>query len=197
MQDVLQSNYKVSSMVLPFVANGFIKHEGVISIGNPAYDFIYVASGEPHKNHQNLIKSWVKLAAKNIRPSLCLTLNEKRSPELLTWIEREKKEHRLNVYNVGHIPESEMMAQYMEAKALIFPSTLESFGLPLIEAKSAGLAIVASELDYIRDVVDPDESFDPNSPVSIARAVERFLGKKECSLTPLDASYFLKYLFSE
>ena len=65
---------------------------------------------------------------------------------------------------------------------MIFPSTSESFGLPLIEATHAGLPILASELDYVRDVCSPVQTFDPTSPVSIARAVKRFLAAPEPAL---------------
>ena len=44
------------------------------------------------------------------------------------------------------------------------------------------LPIPASELDYVRDVVNPVETFDAGSAVSIARAVRRFLG---CSGSPV------------
>ncbi len=59
--------------------------------------------------------------------------------------------------------------------ALIFPSKTESLGLPLIEAASAGLPIIASELDFVRDVCVPNETFDPYSSTSISRAVKRLL----------------------
>ena len=42
----------------------------------------------------------------------------------------------------------------------------------------------------MRDVIDPEESFDPNSPVSIARAVKRFMFKEEPPLFLQNASDF-------
>lgn len=197
MQGLLEANFMMSASVLPFVAcaNEYSRNGDVRADGRKLYDFIYVASGEPHKNHCNLIKAWAILAVKGVRPSLCLTLNEEHFPELISWIESEKLKYHLNIHNLGSVSGNEIMTLYMKTRALIFPSTLESFGLPLIEAKNANLAIVASELDYVRDVVDPDESFDPASSVSIARAVERFLGQKETRLVPLDAKSFLQNLF--
>ena len=49
--------------------------------------------------------------------------------------------------------------------------------LPLLEAARAGVRIVASERDCVRDVCRPHETFDPESPVSIARAVARVMGE--------------------
>ena len=60
-------------------------------------------------------------------------------------------------------------------KALIFPSKFESFGMPLIEAKKLNLKVIAPELDYVRDVIVPDFTFDVNSSISIARAIRRYL----------------------
>jgi hypothetical protein len=44
----------------------------------------------------------------------------------------------------------------------------------------------------VRDVLDPEQTFDPESPLSIARAVKRFLGLNESPLPLLDATHFLK-----
>lgn len=68
---------------------------------------------------------------------------------------------------------------YGQSRAAIYPSLFESFGLPLLEAKEAGLPVLASERDYVRDVIEPNITFDPLSPLSIARAVMRHLGCSE------------------
>lgn len=80
---------------------------------------------------------------------------------------------------------------YEHAKALIYPSTFESFGLPLIEARHAGLTVLAPELDYVRDILDPEQTFDPDSPISIARAVKRFMAVDEQKSPLIDSSEFL------
>ena len=84
------------------------------------------------------------------------------------------------------------MELYKRSCALVCPSTSESFGLPLLEATTCGLPIVASELDYVRDLVSPVETFDAGSAVSISRAVRRFLGRPEAPLPVMTASEFLE-----
>lgn len=138
------------------------------------FDFIYVASGEPHKNHRNLILAWCELASHGFRPTLALTLNSASNVELLEFINEQIKKLDLNITNCDSLTSEDIHKLYTDANALIFPSTLESFGLPLIEARQHGLHVLASELDYVRDILDPEESFDPNSSTSIARAVSRF-----------------------
>lgn len=161
------------------------------------FDFIYVASGEPHKNHSNLIEAWCLLAYQNIFPSLCLTLDIGAFADLCTQIDEKKLTYKLNVKNLGILPHKKIETLYSQSRALIFPSKFESFGLPLIEARQAGLPVLASELDYVRDVLDPEQTFDPNSPFSITGAVKRFMGIEEKALPLLTASQFLDAIFKK
>jgi glycosyltransferase involved in cell wall biosynthesis len=157
------------------------------------YDFIYVASGEHHKNHEKLIDAWKILAKHNIFPSLALTL----SPNDEEKIFKQQDLSTVNIINLGHIPHSNILDAYHESGALIYPSKVESFGIPLIEAKDAGIPIIASELDYVRDLVDPVETFDPCSSTSIARAVMRFLNIKIKGMVINDVEYFLMRIFED
>lgn len=160
-------------------------------------DFLYVASGEPHKNHRQLIEAWCLLAKEGLFPSLKLTLNGLHCAELCSWIEQKIEQYQLNVENVGSLTHGEVKHLYDRVDALIYPSTFESFGLPLIEARQAGLPVLASELDYVRDLLDPEQTFDPDSSISIARAVKRFIGKDEPALPLLYATQFLSCILGK
>ncbi len=154
------------------------------------WDFLYVADGEAHKNHKRLVDAWVLLAQQGFMPSLALTLSS-RDALLIKWINQQIETHGLKITNLGLLPHAKLLNVYGKSTALIFPSVSESFGLPLIEACQAGLPIVASELDFVRDVCEPQQTFDPNSPNSIARAVRRFIGKSDLPTKPVDATEFL------
>lgn len=179
----------VSISVLPF----FKAIEPVPRSHSAHWDFIYVADGEAHKNHRCLVEAWIILARQGFKPSLALTLTD-RDAKLLVWIHQQIAEHGLQISNLGHLPHDQLLLQYCQSQALVFPSISESFGLPLIEARQVGLPIVASELDFVRDVCEPEHSFDPHSPVSIARAIRRFLGEAESPVQPVNASAFLRAL---
>ena len=142
------------------------------------FDFVYVADGEAMKNHKHLLQAWQLLAAQGLRPSLALTLGT-RDAALAARIEGAARTHGLQVHNLGQMTREEVLKLYASARALVFPSISESFGLPLVEAAHFGLPIVAAELDYVRDVCTPAQTFDPQSPVSMARAVRRFLDAAE------------------
>lgn len=179
----------VEILVLPFAP--FKVAQNRLPTIDQNYDFVYIASGDVHKNHGNLIQAWRLLAEVGIKPSLALTLDINSSPMLCRQIDDFKVNYGLDITNLGQLHSSDIVSLYASSSALIFPSSCESFGLPLIEASQYGLPILASELDYVRDVVEPVETFDPTSPLSIARAVRRFLGCREPLLKVLSAQEFL------
>jgi glycosyltransferase involved in cell wall biosynthesis len=185
--------------VLPFVDVSKGYRRSMKQILSQAEDrpFIYVASGEPHKNHRNLVRAWCLLAQEGLFPPLWLTLDADINSELCVWVDQQIRQFGLRLENLGAQPYEQIQLLYTQAKALIYPSTFESFGLPLIEARQAGIAVIASELDYVRDVLDPDQTFDPLSPASIARAVKRFMGASEEALPLLNAAEFVKSLMDK
>jgi glycosyltransferase involved in cell wall biosynthesis len=172
--------------VLPFA----VPFEATDERGDKDYDFVYVADGEAHKNHRTLVAAWVRLKQRGLAPSLALTLSH-RDGVLKDWVASEARAHGLNIDDLGVVPHAEVSKLYGRSHALIFPSLSESFGLPLIEAGNLGLPILAGELDFVRDVSQPSETFDPSSPVSIERAVLRFLGKPEAPPKIASAADFL------
>lgn len=180
--------------VMPF-ANAFpcpVVRNGATS----DWDFVYVADGEAHKNHRVLLAAWQLLAQDGFHPSLALTLSP-RDAALKLEVQGLAREAKLRVKDLGQMPHENVLALYSTAKAMIFPSTSESFGLPLIEASQLGLPILAGELDYVRDVCKPVQTFDPTSAVSIARAVKRFLELPEPLLKLLTPQEFWQELFPE
>jgi glycosyltransferase involved in cell wall biosynthesis len=160
-------------------------------------DFIYPASGESYKNHRTLIDAWCILASDGIRPSLAVTVDTERYSKLCEHLSAQCSHFNLRIQNLGFISSDAIAHAISNAGAIIYPSLTESFGIPLAEAHVRGKPIIASELDFVRDVCVPNETFDPNSAVSIARAVKRFLGLADTPRLPeCDANEFLEQIVS-
>jgi glycosyltransferase involved in cell wall biosynthesis len=154
--------------------------------------FLYVASDDSHKNHSNLIAAWKLLAKQGNYPTLILTIDG--NTFLHRQITEKIKKYNLQINIESNLSRLELLGYYNKVSALIYPSFFESLGLPLIEASNFNLPVIASELDYVRDLIDPTETFDPNSPRSIARAVNRFMGNTDNKTRILSAVAFSKDL---
>ncbi len=160
------------------------------------FDFIYVADGSSHKNHRRLIEAWCILKEQGINASLALTLSP-RDVALTQLVKDIGNNNEVHIQNLGEISHNDVLNALSCSKALIFPSTSESFGLPLIEAEELRIPILAAERDFVRDVCSPVETFDPESAVSIANAVMRFLGHSNVHVMPISSADFLSKLFSD
>ncbi|MDQ3075384.1 MAG: glycosyltransferase, partial [Pseudomonadota bacterium] len=70
------------------------------------------------------------------------------------------------------------------ARALIFPSLYEGFGLPVLEAMACGTPVVASCSTSIPEVLGPDGLyFDPLKQDSLTNAFERFAREQKSGLS--------------
>jgi glycosyltransferase involved in cell wall biosynthesis len=159
------------------------------------WDLIYVSDGAAHKNHINLILALVLLSEQGIFPKLAITLGD-RDARLVSQISELVNRNNLRLVNLGHMSHEETLESIRSAGALIFPSKIESFGLPLIESSQLGIPILAPELDYVRDVCVPTQSFDPNSPVSISRAIKRFMCVPDYPVPIKSAKEFIQHVTS-
>jgi glycosyltransferase involved in cell wall biosynthesis len=62
-----------------------------------------------------------------------------------------------DVVEVGTVPDADMPSWYRAADALAFPSVKEGFGLAVLEAMSAGLPVVTSDLPVFREYLVPGQ----------------------------------------
>lgn len=117
---------------------------------------IYPATAFSYKNHKVLLDAIGVIAktfpveAKKIK--LHLTISRSDCPK---YIDERIIFNEIadNVSFDGIMPHKDLLRLYKAADALVFSSTVETLGLPLIEAASFGLPILASNLDYAREVL--------------------------------------------
>lgn len=179
--------------VFPFMDSDDILDSLAPDLPLRKHDFIYVADGLAQKNHLALLEAWEILADLNYYPELAVTLpaSEINLRKKISALQRKG----LKVVNLGWLSHGEVINSLQVSHAIIFPSLRESFGLPLMEARKLNIPIVASELDYVYDVCEPEETFDPTSPRSIARAVMRFLDISSPLRKVNDPEDFINYIF--
>jgi len=124
--------------------------------GSRGLRLFYPATDYPHKNH----KIFAGLLARDLDgviERLVLTLPSKRFRDAPKWLSC-----------VGELSHAECLAEFQQADALVFPSVLESYGLPLVEAMVMGIPIIAADLPYAR-LLCGDEGiyFNPASSESL------------------------------
>ena len=135
----------------------------------PTTYHLHVGARRPHKNVVTLIEALALLPASD---SLVLVGTvDSRWPDPVTDAAR-----RLGVVDrILHIPnvsEEGLRAAYAGARTFLYPSVVEGFGLPLLEAMAAGVPVVASDIPVFREVAgDAAEFVAPRDPIAWAAAV--------------------------
>lgn len=136
----------------------------------PADQFAFVSTPSPQKNYPTLLDAWEHLHSLGHTPGLHITIDDT-APHLLARIDAMKAKG-INIYNYSYIDPREL---YFKYRYLVCPSIMESFGLPLIESVESGMKVLAPDLAYVYDVIQPSIVFDPWKKESIADAVIRAL----------------------
>lgn len=130
----------------------------------PERYIVYPANFWPHKNHERLLEAWARVGD----PSLWLVLTGQPYGRQDLLARRERVRH------LGHVPADRLPAIVRGARAMVFPSLFEGFGLPPLEAMACGVPVAASDAGALAEVTgDAALGFDATSVEAIAAAVER------------------------
>jgi glycosyltransferase involved in cell wall biosynthesis len=81
---------------------------------------------------------------------------------------------------LGYVSDSELRSLYESAAAFVFPSLYEGFGLPPLEAMSAGCPVIASNAGAIPEVCGNAAAyFDPTNDEELAALIRRILSSAD------------------
>jgi len=76
----------------------------------------------------------------------------------------------------GWVSREKLHSLYRRAQAFVYPSTFEGFGMPVLEALSAGIPVACSDIPPLREVAgEAALYFDPLNEDDIAAAIERIM----------------------
>tara|TARA_X000000368_G_scaffold419059_1_gene421901 strand:+ start:3518 stop:4513 length:996 start_codon:yes stop_codon:yes gene_type:complete len=137
---------------------------------------LYVSDGDPHKNHIRLFNAFNKFSKINPNFQLIVTISNN-YPGLLDLIEKYNS-NGISIKNIGFVSQKKLAKYFKTSMFFVYPSLEESFGLGLIEAANYKLPVVASDLDYVYDVINPVQTFDPYSEEDILKALMNYKNYK-------------------
>lgn len=121
-------------------------------------DFIVLGTIEGRKNHKLLLSVWENiLSATRSDPKTSsiprLVIVGRRgwqADDVFAMLDRH--DFGSHVVEAGPVPDAQLARMLQNARALLFPSFAEGYGMPLIEALAAGVPVIASDLPVFHEV---------------------------------------------
>ena len=149
-----------------------------IELDSSKIHFFYPSFPRSFKNFELIAEATQLLpdAIKNkIEIHLTLTENDNKYSNYII-----KKYNFKPLHFTGKIDRADVFGYYKKMDCLLFPSKLETWGLPLSEAKAFNKPILCSNLAYAKETVGDYESvsfFDTNNPKELANLITQFVNK--------------------
>ena len=159
-----------------------VVHHGVAAEfqadGGPREQFLLVVADlYPQKNLHTLIDAFAAVATE--RPALALRIagrpiDESYAAELTARVARLGLAAR--VAFLGGVSQDALAELYRRCAVFVFPSTVESFGMPLLEAMASAAPIACARAAAMPEVLgDAGLYFDPDDAAAMARAIATLL----------------------
>jgi len=142
--------------------------------------FFYPATPHTYKNHKILfaaVKELVDRGYNNFEIVLTIKGSEN---DLAKGLYTYAVENKLPINFRGVIPRGEVFSMYSKS-VLVFPSYIESLGLPLLEAKMSGTPIIAADTIFAREILkgyDNIDYFKYNDSKCLTRCMNKYLQEK-------------------
>ncbi len=148
----------------------------VVGIKRTGRKFFYPSIPRFYKNFEVLLEAWQRLCAiPGWDGELVVTVDESSGDYGRALM---KKFGGLNgVVYAGRLTREQVQHIYSQSDCLVFPSKIETWGLPITEAKQAGLAVFVADEPYAREAVGgypAAEFFPANDSAALASLMKRF-----------------------
>jgi len=156
-----------------FSPRGRRKSQGVVeALGLPRDYLLFVGTLEPRKNLSLLMRA---AAACRSHIPIVLTGWEGWGHDALPKATRDQG-LRGRVFTTGYVDEESLACLYSNARALVFPSLYEGFGLPVLEAMACGCPVICSNTASLPEVAgDAALLVDPHDVEELADAIDRVM----------------------
>lgn len=146
---------------------------------SPRPCFVMVGTIEARKNHLLLLRLWQKLVQDlgDASPELVLIGQRGWEADDVLALLDHCPILRGHVRELGRCDDATMLAWLDRARALLMPSFIEGFGLPVIEAMQRGLPVIASDLPVFREIAgDIPLYLSPDDAAGWEAAVRAYCG---------------------
>jgi len=126
-------------------------------------NFLYVTSNLKHKNIEKLIRAFKSVTFQNKKTiNLYITVD---GGDI--FIDKKR------IFFVGNLDKNNLVKFYQKTHYLIYPSFVESLGLPILEAIKSGCNVIVSEIPTFKSICNPSLFINPNSVESIRESIEK------------------------
>jgi glycosyltransferase involved in cell wall biosynthesis len=146
---------------------------------------LFFSTLEPRKNVSGLLDAYERLVgprppktASHVQtPIPDLVLAGKATEDARPWLDRLKRPPLAGrVRHIGYVDPANRRQLYSGARLLVMPSFEEGFGLPVLEAMTFGVPVVASGRGSLPEVLgDAGTLVNPDDPIELAEAIARML----------------------
>ena len=152
---------------------------------------LFVGTVEPRKNVGGLLEAYARLLARHGRVPRLVIAGGVKDDDRAVLAPIDRPPLAGHVEYRGYVPAEEREALFKGAQALVLPSFDEGFGIPALEAMSAGVPVVVSNRAALPEVVeDAGLLIDPDDVESLAAAIERLIDNSSlraaCALRGLE-----------
>ena len=172
-------------VIRPAIEKTTFKKENQIVLDPKQLNLFYPATPFVYKNFKVIFEA-INLLRKDLQEKITLYLTCNEIDLIHLNINYETS---ATIKMMGQISYSEVLDFYNHANALLFPSFLETFGLPLLEAASFGMPIIAADLPYSHEVLGSYQGVSfvkYNNAVLWKDSIEKLFQNKDRKYKPKD-----------